>query len=153
MIARKTRESAEREKAGQYAGPKDGKFLWPVEGGILTSGYGYRRNPVTGAYKLHEGIDIGAPLGTPIRAVAEGKVIESRPASGYGYIVVIDHGGGLSTLYAHVYPQDVTVRVGQSVSRGQVIAAVGNNGQSTGPHLHLEVIKDGRTVDPKPYFR
>ncbi len=151
MIARKTKESAEREKGG-HSEAKDGKFLWPVKGGILTSEYGYRRNPVTGAYKLHEGIDIGAPLGTPIRAVAEGKVIESRPASGYGYIVVIDH-GGLSTLYAHVYPQDVTVRVGQSVKRGQIIAAVGNNGQSTGPHLHLEVIKDGRTVDPKPYFR
>lgn len=151
LIARKTKESAEREKGG-HSEAKDGKFLWPVKGGILTSEYGYRRNPVTGAYKLHEGIDIGAPLGTPIRAVAAGKVIESRPASGYGYIVVIDH-GGLSTLYAHVYPQDVTVRVGQSVKRGQVIAAVGNNGQSTGPHLHLEVIKDGRTVDPKPYFR
>lgn len=152
LIAQKMRESADKEKAGQHA-QADGKFLWPVKGGILTSEYGYRRNPVTGAYKLHEGIDIGAPLGTPIRSVAAGKVIESRPASGYGYIVVIDHGGGLSTLYAHVYPQDVTVRLGQSVSRGQVIAAVGNNGQSTGPHLHLEVIKDGRTVDPKPYFR
>lgn len=153
LIAQKMKEAAEKEKDKQQAEAKDGKFLWPVKGGILTSEYGYRRNPVTGAYKLHEGIDIGAPLGTPIRAVAAGKVIESRPASGYGYIVVIDHGGGVSTLYAHVYPQDVTVRIGQSVSRGQVIAAVGNNGQSTGPHLHLEVIKDGRTVDPKPYFR
>lgn len=153
LIAQKMRESAGKKEAGKDAAAKDGKFLWPVEGGILTSEYGYRRNPVTGAYKLHEGIDIGASLGTPIRAVAAGKVIESRPASGYGYIVVIDHGGGLSSLYAHVYPQDVTVRLGQSVSRGQVIAAVGNNGQSTGPHLHLEVIKDGRTVDPKPYFR
>ncbi|GAA5346372.1 septal ring factor EnvC (AmiA/AmiB activator) [Planifilum fimeticola] len=151
LIAQKMKEAAEKDK--QQAEAKDGKFLWPVKGGIITSEYGYRRNPVTGAYKLHEGIDIGAPLGTAIRAVADGKVIESRPASGYGYIVVVDHGGGVSTLYAHVYPQDVTVSIGQSVSRGQVIAAVGNNGQSTGPHLHLEVIKDGRTVDPKPYFR
>lgn len=153
LIARKMRESAGKKEAGKIPATKGGNFLWPVEGGILTSGYGWRLNPVTGAHKLHEGIDIAAPMGTPIRAVAAGKVVESRPAGGYGYIVVIDHGGGLFSLYAHVYPQDVMVRIGQSVGRGQIIAAVGNNGQSTGPHLHLEVIKDGRTVDPKPYFR
>jgi murein DD-endopeptidase MepM/ murein hydrolase activator NlpD len=75
-------------------------------------------------------------------------VAESREASGYGWMLVIDHGNGFRTLYAHMYPEDVKVRVGQKVSKGQVIALVGSNGWSTGPHLHFEVRKNGQLIDP-----
>ncbi|EGK10628.1 M24/M37 family peptidase [Desmospora sp. 8437] len=136
--------------SGTYDG---GAFLKPVKGARITSGYGMRYHPVRKQYKMHTGVDFGAPLGTPIHAAAAGKVIASRPMRGYGYIVVIDHGGGISTLYAHVYAQDVKVSVGQSVSRGQVIALVGNNGWSTGPHLHFEVLKNGEHTDPMPYLK
>jgi murein DD-endopeptidase MepM/ murein hydrolase activator NlpD len=154
LVAKAAADARRREQAGQ-AGPAytGGKFYWPVDGGILTSPYGMRLNPVTGVYKMHEGIDIGALMGTPIKAAAPGQVIEARPSSGYGYIIVIYHGNGLSTLYAHMYAQTVKVAKGQNVSKGQVIAAVGSNGNSTGPHLHFEVQKNGNPVDPMPYFR
>jgi murein DD-endopeptidase MepM/ murein hydrolase activator NlpD len=145
------RERAEKEKAA--ANYEGGKFLWPVKGAKLTSPYGMRYHPVRKVNTMHTGIDLAAPLGTPIRAVADGRVIDSRPANGYGYIIIIDHGGGISTLYAHMYPQSVKVSVGQSVSRGAPIAEVGNNGWSTGPHLHFEVLKNGNHTDPMPYFK
>jgi murein DD-endopeptidase MepM/ murein hydrolase activator NlpD len=104
-------------------------------------------------YQLHEGIDIGAPLGTPILASDEGVVVESRVSIGYGWIIVIDHGNGMQTLYAHMYPGNVKVRVGQKVSKGQVIALVGSNGWSTGPHLHFEVHKNGQLIDPELVLR
>lgn len=150
-LVRKQQEAGRTaEASGTYDG---GAFLKPVKGASITSGYGMRYHPVRKQYKMHTGVDFGAPLGTPIRAAAAGKVIASRPMRGYGYIVVIDHGGGLSTLYAHVYAQDVKVSVGQSVSRGQAIAAVGNNGWSTGPHLHFEVLKNGEHTNPMRYLK
>jgi murein DD-endopeptidase MepM/ murein hydrolase activator NlpD len=91
-------------------------------------------------------------MGATIHAAASGKVIKNRPSNGYGWIVVIDH-GGLTTLYAHMYGNTVTVNVGDRVAAGQKIAEVGNNGRSTGPHLHFEVWKNGRKVDPAPYIR
>ncbi|PTM56669.1 murein hydrolase activator EnvC family protein [Desmospora activa] len=130
-----------------------GKFLWPVKGAPVTSTYGMRYHPVRKENRMHTGIDLAAPIGTPIQAAAAGNVIEARPAPGYGYIIVIDHGGGLSTLYAHMYTQGVKVKVGQQVSKGDVIAEVGNNGWSTGPHLHLEVLKNGNHTNPMPYFK
>lgn len=158
LVAQAAREAREREIRDELSGKTvaaytGGKFYWPVDGGVLTSPFGMRYNPATHTYRMHEGIDIGASLGTPIKAAAPGEVIESRPSDGYGYIIVIYHGDGLSTLYAHMYAQTVKVQKGQKVDRGQVIAAVGNNGQSTGPHLHFEVHKSGTPVDPMSYLR
>lgn len=130
-----------------------GAFYWPVDGAKLTSPYGMRYHPVRKQYRMHTGFDLAGPLGKPIKAAENGKVIESRPAGGYGYIIVIDHGGGISTLYAHMYAQDVKVRAGQRVSKGQVIAGIGNNGFSTGPHAHIEVLKNGNHTNPMPYFK
>lgn len=128
-----------------------GSFKKPVNGPI-TSPFGMRYHPVHREYRMHEGIDIAARMGTPITAAASGKVIVSRPAIGYGYIVVIYHGNGISTLYAHMYAQTVKVNVGQQVSAGEVIAAVGSNGFSTGPHLHFELHENSKPVDPMSFL-
>ncbi len=149
---RKLIRREQQEKRGQKKSCKGGRFYPPVQGSV-TSSYGMRWHPTQGKYKMHTGVDFGSSLGTPIRAAAGGEVIASRPSTGYGYIVVIDHGSGLSTLYAHMYAQDVKVDVGDTVSKGQVIAAVGNNGWSTGPHLHFEVLKNGEPTDPMPYLK
>lgn len=155
-LVRKQQEAqqAEEKRTGEKASYDGGggAFLKPVKGPI-TSRYGMRYHPVRKQYRMHTGVDFGASLGTPIRAAAGGMVIDSRPAKGYGYIVVIDHGGGIATLYAHMYAQDVKVSSGQKVSKGQVIAGVGNNGWSTGPHLHFEVLKNGQHTDPMPYLK
>jgi murein DD-endopeptidase MepM/ murein hydrolase activator NlpD len=156
MVAEAERQAKERERL-QYTAAAgngaDGEWLWPVRGGVLTSSFGSRYHPVHHTYRMHEGIDIGAPMGTPIMAAASGEVIEARPSSGYGYIVVVYHGNGLSTLYAHMYANTVKVRVGDQVKQGQEIAAVGSNGWATGPHLHFEVHEDSKPVDPMKYFR
>lgn len=128
-----------------------GNFRKPVNGPI-TSPFGMRYHPVHRDYRMHEGIDIAARMGTPIIAAASGKVIVSRPATGYGYIVVIYHGNGISTLYAHMYAQTVKVDVGQQVSAGEEIAAVGSNGFSTGPHLHFELHENSKPVDPMSFL-
>jgi len=127
-------------------------WVFPVDGGKITSPYGMRKHPITGRWRMHEGVDIGKSLGAPIRAVADGVVTESRPAGGYGWIIVIDH-GGYETAYAHMYERDVLVKAGDRVTKGQVIARIGNNGTSTGPHLHLEVRKNGVPVDPMPFLK
>jgi murein DD-endopeptidase MepM/ murein hydrolase activator NlpD len=145
----KKREQRQYVSANTHA--KDG-LLWPVRGGVLTSPFGSRYHPIRQTTRMHEGIDIGAPMGTPIMAAAPGEVIAARPSNGYGYIVVIYHGNGLSTLYAHMYASTVKVRVGDQVKQGQEIAAVGSNGWSTGPHLHFEVHEHSNPVDPMKYF-
>jgi murein DD-endopeptidase MepM/ murein hydrolase activator NlpD len=99
----------------------------------------------------HEGIDIGAGSGAPVRAAADGVVRRASWYGGYGNAVVIDHGGGVQTLYGHNSSLDV--RPGQRVSAGQVIAKVGSTGDSTGPHLHFEVEVDGKKVDPRPWLK
>lgn len=160
LIVQATNEARKKEQSSpdhpisvSLSGGKDSGFVWPVKGGTLSSPYGLRKHPIRGTTRMHEGIDISAPMGTPIRAAAAGEVIEARPSNGYGYIIVIYHGNGLSTLYAHMYAQTVKVRKGETVSAGQVIAEVGSNGWSTGPHLHFEVHRDGSPVDPMPYLR
>lgn len=123
-------------------------FAWPVPGYGVSSPFGWRNG------RMHKGIDIAGPgiLGKPILAAADGEVIEARPANGYGNIVVIYHGDGLSTLYAHMPFSSIKVRRGDRVSKGQVIANVGNEGRSSGPHLHFEVLKYNTPVNPMNYY-
>lgn len=118
----------------------------------VTSEYGYRIDPVTGAKgTFHAGIDIGYPSGTVISAVKEGTVVAANYyASGYGYHVIIDHGGGYKTLYGHC--SALLVNVGDKVTNGQAIAKVGSTGKSTGPHLHLNVYSNGKSVNPRNYI-
>jgi len=117
----------------------------------VASGFGYRIDPLYKDSRLHAGLDFSAPTGTPIHATADGEVqIAGFNTDGYGNKVVINHGYGFQTLYAHMVR--VIARVGQSIKRGEVIGYVGSTGKSTGPHLHYEVIKRGTKVDPVYYF-
>ncbi len=124
--------------------------IWPVYG-KLESGVGGRRNPFGGrGYEYHEGQDIDAAYGTPVQVAASGKVVIAGWLRGYGKVVYVDHGNGLSTRYGHLSEIDVTV--GQSVTQGERIGLVGSTGRSTGPHLHYEVRVNNQPVDPKPYL-
>lgn len=123
----------------------NGRFRKPVNGRI-TSGYGYRFHPVLHRSKLHTGIDFGAPTGTPIYASAPGVVISAGYRGGYGNTVIIDHGGGIATLYGHC--SRIFTKAGAKVSQGEKIAAVGSTGMSTGPHLHFEIRVNGKPVNP-----
>lgn len=122
---------------------------WPVQGRV-TSGFGWRTNPVTRKRELHQGIDIAASSGTKIIAAAAGKVTFSGWNGGYGHLVTIDHGSGIVTRYAHLSKRSVAK--GDSVSSGQVIGTVGSTGLSTGPHLHFEVRIDGEAVNPRNHL-
>jgi len=122
----------------------------PVEG-VITSGFGWRRySRRSRRGRMHKGLDIAAPRGTPIVATAPGKVFFVGRKGGYGKTVILSHGGTLSTLYAH--NSKIMVEEGDFVVRGQEISAVGNSGRSTGPHLHYEVRVEGVPVNPKRYF-
>ena len=114
------------------------------------SGYGLRIDPIYNTTKFHEGMDFSANIGTPVYATGNGVVTKAGWQSGYGKIIKIDHGYGYETWYAHL--NDMDVRVGQKVVRGQVIGEVGNTGKSTGPHLHYEVHVKGRVVNPVNYY-
>ncbi len=122
----------------------------PVNGGFITSSFGWRKDPFTGRYKMHEGIDISAPYGTPVYATAKGRVVYAGFKGGYGLVVEIDHGNGTITRYAHL--SKILVRAGQKVVRGDIIGRVGNTGRSTGPHVHYEVIVNGNARNPKLYI-
>lgn len=119
-------------------------FRWPVRGPI-SSPFGWRWG------RLHEGVDIAVARGTPVRAAAPGRVVYARWGGGYGYLVEVDHGSGVTTRYAH--NSRIVVREGQYVGRGQVLAFSGGTGHSTGPHLHFEIRYRGRAVDPLPFLR
>ena len=114
------------------------------------SGFGYRVHPVYGTTRFHSGVDIDGACGQPIFAGEDGTVLSAGSNGGYGYATVIDHGDGLSTLYAH--QSSLGVSSGSSVSRGSQIGAVGTTGLSTGCHLHFEVRVNGEPVDPVPYL-
>ena len=125
----------------------------PVANGVerLVSGFGFRIHPIYKTRRMHTGVDFLAPTGTPIYATGNGKVVEAqRNNYGYGRMVVIDHGYGYQTLYAHL--SQIRVRDGQEIKRGEIIGLVGNTGTSTAPHLHYEVIRNGRKVNPVDYF-
>jgi len=124
----------------------------PVIGEIdTTSGFGVRIDPFLGRPAMHTGLDFRAASGDPVRATANGKVLSSGWAGGYGRMVEIDHGNGLSTRYGHL--SEIGVKVGDSIKIGQVIGAVGSTGRSTGPHLHYETRIDGEAVDPQKFLR
>ena len=124
--------------------------IWPVFG-KLENGVGGRRNPFSGrGYEYHEGQDIDSDYGVPVQATASGRVIIAGWQRGYGKVVYVDHGGGLSTRYGHLSAIDVTV--GQTVTQGQTIGLVGSTGRSTGPHLHYEVRINNQPVDPRRYL-
>ncbi len=117
--------------------------------GWITDYYGQRINPVSGKKRMHEGLDVGATHGTPVYAPADGLVTYAGRKAGFGKFVQIDHGYGIETIYAH--NQDIDVKLGQKVRRGQLISKVGSTGNSTGPHLHYEVRVNGVAVDPLYY--
>lgn len=121
-----------------------------VAQGRFTSGYGFRLHPITGRREFHYGIDIAAPQGTPIKSYAKGTVTKARFSSGFGYHIVINHGGGLSTLYAHL--SKISVSEGTRVDVGDVIGLMGSTGVSTGSHLHFEVHQNGNRVNPLNYL-
>ena len=126
-----------------------GSLMVPATGPV-TSPFGSRTNPITGKSEFHEGIDLGAPYGAPIRAAAAGVVTFAGQMQGYGNIVIVQHPGGMETRYAHQSTMRVTK--GQPVAAGEVIGAVGATGEATGPHLHFEVRLGGEPVDPAPYL-
>ena len=117
---------------------------------IVSSEFGYRKDPFTGQTKGHSGMDLAVPTGTSVRAALPGTVTISQYSSSYGYYVMIDHGGGLATLYAH--NSKLLVSVGQTVNAGDVVSLSGSTGRSTGPHLHFEVRVNGERTDPRPYL-
>lgn len=148
-------QAASDDEGGGGGGSDDnyvqgtGAMGWPCSGPI-TSPFGYRTHPIFGTTIFHAGIDIGVDYGTPIHAADSGVVVYSGWISGYGNAVIIDHGGGISTLYGH--NQSLAVSEGQSVSKGSVIAYAGSTGNSTGPHCHFEVDVNGSPVNPMGYL-
>jgi murein DD-endopeptidase MepM/ murein hydrolase activator NlpD len=123
---------------------------WPVRGPI-TSGYGEREDPMNKGEEFHSGVDISVEPGTPVRATADGVVSFARWSGGSGNLVVLEHGFGYSTFYAH--NSRIAVSVGQHVKRGEIIAYSGTTGYSTGPHSHYEIWKQGKHVNPMPYIQ
>ena len=141
-------ELAQGSIAAEYIG---GELAWPVPGYTrITSKYGMRTHPITGVYKLHTGVDIGAPMGANFIAANDGIVTKASYNGAYGNMVIIDHGGGVSTLYAH--GSEILVEVGQTVKRGDPVLKVGSTGYSTGAHAHFEVRLNGVVTDPMPYI-
>ena len=127
-----------------------GPMQWPIYGHYtITSNYGMRTHPITGVYKLHTGVDISAGIGTDFTAMANGIVVKAEYNVAYGNMVILDHGGGVQTLYAH--GSQIMVQVGQEVKTGDVVLKVGSTGYSTGPHAHFEVRINGTPVNPLDY--
>ncbi|MDC0357869.1 M23 family metallopeptidase [Oligoflexia bacterium] len=131
------------------AGPIDA-YVFPVMSPRLSSNYGKRVHPLLGYSRMHQGVDLAAPNDSPIRAVAKGVVVFADPYKGYGNLVVVMHGEGLSTHYGHC--KALKVQVGQRITAGEIIATVGSTGHSTGPHLHFEIRLRGEPQRPSKYI-
>lgn len=148
QIAKQQSQSGSSSKV-YYTG--NGSLGWPVPGySSISSGFVTRTSPITGKRESHSGLDIPAAYGTPIVAAEAGKVTYSGWMNGYGNTIIIDHGGGLSTLYGH--NSSLVAKVGQVVSRGQTVAKCGSTGWSTGNHCHFSVLKNGAYVNPNGYL-
>jgi len=148
---RRQQEEERKKKAAQNQVKGTGQLRWPVpSNGNVTSGFGIRLHPVFKVYRMHQGVDIGAKHGASIVAADTGRVITSSYNSSYGNYIVISHGNGMTTLYAHLSSRKVSE--GASVSKGQVIGLAGSTGVSTGPHLHFEVSVNGSRVNPMKYL-
>lgn len=142
-------EIRKKQSGGKYTG---GEMAWPAPGYTrITSPFGYRIHPILKTKKRHTGIDIGISSGKNVVAAADGTVIHSDWLGGYGKVIMIDHGGGIVTLYAH--NSSLVVGEGTKVKKGDVVSKAGSTGMSTGPHLHFEVRKNGEYVDPIPWVR
>jgi len=124
---------------------------WPTDGGWVSSGFGLRSDPFTGRTAYHEGVDIASRFGSVIKAMGGGVVSYAGQKDGYGLTVEITHGSGYTTRYAHC--SAVLVRVGDRVDKGQDVAQIGSSGRSTGPHLHFEVLRDNKPVNPGTYLK
>ncbi|CAA9229193.1 MAG: Membrane proteins related to metalloendopeptidases [uncultured Acidimicrobiales bacterium] len=150
-LSRSLNEALAARQVGQVVAPAaQGRFVLPIPTARMSSSFGPRIHPIFGTSRLHAGMDLAAPTGTPIRAAAPGVVVTAGWLGGYGNAVVVDHAGGLSTLYAH--QSALAVTVGQVVAAGDVVGRVGSTGNSTGPHLHFEVRVLGAPVDPVNYL-
>lgn len=123
---------------------------WPTEGGWLSSHFGMRDDPFTGQLAMHKGVDIANHFGAPVLAASRGVVVFSGQMRGYGYLIEIEHGYGYRTRYAHM--SSAVVKVGDLVKDDQLIGRVGSVGRSTGPHLHFEVLRFGKTINPQPFL-
>ncbi len=123
--------------------------IWPVDGRLL-GGFGSRTDPFSGEGEFHKGVDISGSVGTPIRVTGDGIVVKVEMENGFGRLIVVDHGGGLQTYYAHL--SRFGVQVGQDVRRGEIIGAVGTSGRVTAPHLHYEVRLAGTPMNPMKYL-
>jgi len=134
----------------KYGSAPSGKFMWPVAGWVK-SGFGPRIHPIFGTRRFHSGIDIVASYGTLVKAADGGQVVQAGYFGGYGYSIMLYHGGGFATWYAHL--SSINVSMGQVVQRGQVIGLVGSTGWSTGPHLHFEVRINGTPQNPLAYLQ
>ena len=137
---------AEQDHARQQAWPS----RWPAKG-VFSSGFGWRRDPFTRRWKFHGGLDLAGDYGTPVRSTAPGTVIRAEWSRSYGQVVEVDHGFGLTTLYAHC--ARLLVAAGDRVTAGQVVGRMGSTGRSTAVHLHFEVRLDGQPVNPLTYLR
>ena len=121
-------------------------FVYPLLATRLSSNFGDRKHPVQKVVRHHNGVDLAAPTGTPIRAVAGGRVVFADPYAGYGNLIVIDHGNTLTTHYGHC--ETISVKPGQTVLPGAILGTVGQTGLATGPHLHFEIRRNGEPYDP-----
>lgn len=149
QIANMIRGSHYHVNPSSGGGSGSGAMVWPISGPI-TSEFGWRTHPITGDQRFHSGLDIGGDYGVPVCAAQGGTVTYAGWISGYGNTVIIDHGGGITTLYGH--NQSLAVSEGQSVSQGEVISYCGSTGNSTGPHCHFEVRQNGEPVSPYGYL-
>lgn len=145
-----------KKAAAEYAAQSTyvgGTFMWPLPAGnnVVTCIYGYRNHPVTGKYSLHTGVDLRASTGTKVYAANKGSVTTSGYSSAWGNYIIISHGGGITTLYAHLSKRSVSK--GDTVKQGDIIGYSGNTGYSTAPHLHFEISKNGKTYNPLDEFK
>jgi murein DD-endopeptidase MepM/ murein hydrolase activator NlpD len=150
VIISRAEEVSPARKLGARKVPSNVPSIWPVVG-ILRSGVGIRSNPFGGSQlETHKGQDISAPMGTPVKAAADGSVAIAGWQKGYGWVVYIDHGNGISTRYGHL--SRIDVMVGQMLKQGEQLGLVGSTGRSTGPHLHYEVRINGQPTSPIHYL-